>query len=318
MTSIRTNFVLFFISVLFLRLLIGFHFYQEGINKVKSGSFTSAPFLSSAKGPLAGFYHGMVDDYDGRIRLCLSTKPGSRQSTIDTTLTFAIWEDFVGRAKVELKFNDQQVIQAERMLAESKKYLTTLLDENRDEILAWASGQNRLQGFDRDGAKRKMTVQQVASLNDQVQQIAAERQRKAAGWLVQVENTWDQLEASINSISNDAASNDSASQLDRPYREPNSAQSLIDRFLPWFDCIVGGLLIVGLFTRLAALAGSALLLGVVCSQPPWLMGSENTFYQWIEIAGLFVLFAVAAGRFGGLDYFLMRKSETSEVEEFEL
>ena len=43
-----------------LRLLIGFHFFQEGLTKVRQGKFTSAPFLAAAKGPLAEQYQAAI------------------------------------------------------------------------------------------------------------------------------------------------------------------------------------------------------------------------------------------------------------------
>lgn len=75
---------------------------------------------------------------------------------------------------------------------------------------------------------------------------------------------------------------------------------------------VGVLLLLGLATRLASLAGVAFLLSVLASQPPWVSGAMTTvfYYQLVEVAALVVLFAAAAGRFAGLDYFLyaaMRK-----------
>ena len=46
-------------------------------------------------------------------------------------------------------------------------------------------------------------------------------------------------------------------RLPRPGRRTLDVDTvLIDRIVPWFDLIVGALLIVGLFTRLAALAGA--------------------------------------------------------------
>ncbi|MCA9237486.1 MAG: hypothetical protein KDA44_18555 [Planctomycetales bacterium] len=67
---------------------------------------------------------------------------------------------------------------------------------------------------------------------------------------------------------------------------------------------VGFCLLVGLFTRLAALGGMAFLLSVVATQPPWVAGAAPVYYQVVECAALFVLFATAAGRYGGLDFFL--------------
>lgn len=69
---------------------------------------------------------------------------------------------------------------------------------------------------------------------------------------------------------------------------------------------VGFCLLTGLFTRLAALGGMVFLLSVMATQPPWVPAANLTFfyYQLVEFAALGVLLATAAGRFGGLDFFL--------------
>jgi uncharacterized membrane protein YphA (DoxX/SURF4 family) len=69
---------------------------------------------------------------------------------------------------------------------------------------------------------------------------------------------------------------------------------------------IGVCLVLGLFTRLASLAGILFLGAVMATQPPWVEGANTTvfYYQLVEIAGLVVLFASAAGRWAGLDFFI--------------
>jgi uncharacterized membrane protein YphA (DoxX/SURF4 family) len=57
------------IALVFLRFVVGFHFYMEGTAKVREGGFSSTGFLSSAKGPLAKTFQSMLPDFDGEIRL---------------------------------------------------------------------------------------------------------------------------------------------------------------------------------------------------------------------------------------------------------
>ncbi len=312
MAAQGSKFVLLMLAVLGLRLAIGFHFYHEGVSKLQDGNFSSAPFLAAARGPLAPWFHSLIDDYHGRIRLCVTPVDVNSDEplAIDATQTFAIWEElFLAGATEKFNFDAQQRKQAEQLVKQSKAELQQLLDENREAILAWAGGVTRLDGFERDGSRRRVVSEQVESLSDQLDTIRADRRRQAAPWLSQVENIWDNLESGMNEIAGPGLGEADRLQLIRPYREANSPQSFIDRFLPWFDLVVGGLLIIGLFTRIASFAGMIFLLGVVATQPPWLLASADTFYQWIELAGLFVLFAIAAGRFGGLDYFFHRKPE---------
>ena len=91
--------------------------------------------------------------------------------------------------------------------------------------------------------------------------------------------------------------------FDRPDLE-TLALKTINAVLPWFDTIVGTLLILGLFTRPAAFAGAAFLFSIMIMNPPWLSTSELTYYQAIELFALLVLIVVSAGRFAGLDFFV--------------
>jgi uncharacterized membrane protein YphA (DoxX/SURF4 family) len=78
----------------------------------------------------------------------------------------------------------------------------------------------------------------------------------------------------------------------------------IDTVVSWLVLATGACLIVGLFTRLAALAGAAFLLSVICSQPPWIAESVPTYSHVIECLALLTLATTTVGRWGGLDYFI--------------
>ena len=86
----------------------------------------------------------------------------------------------------------------------------------------------------------------------------------------------------------------------------------INHIIPWFDLIVGGLLIVGLFTRLASFLGGAFLLSIIATQPPWVPGTESTYLYAIELMALVVIFATLAGRLGGLDFFLSLRGRNKQ------
>jgi len=296
-------FVLF--ALLMMRVVVGLHFFSEGTSKVKSGDFSCAPFLGQATGPFDEFFRSILDDADGRLRLCIS--PDS--SRIDTAKTFAIWNKYVENASKRFGFDAQQAESANTTLDQSKKHLDRFLQENQTEILAWIDGEDRLKGFTRDGQHRSETALHVQSLRNQVESIKRDRARIAAPWLTEVESSWNELQARINLIGGVALESDRF-LVSRPFAQPWSKQDIVDRLLPWFDIAVGFLLVIGLFTRIAAFAGIGLLLGVVATQPFWIPGAENTFNQWIEMGSLTVLFATAAGRFGGLDYFFGRRRAT--------
>jgi uncharacterized membrane protein YphA (DoxX/SURF4 family) len=80
----------------------------------------------------------------------------------------------------------------------------------------------------------------------------------------------------------------------------------IDTAVGWMLMIVGGCLIVGLFSRLAAFVGALFLLSIICTQPPWIADTIPTYNQVVECVAMFALAALPAGRWAGLDYFIYR------------
>ncbi len=71
---------------------------------------------------------------------------------------------------------------------------------------------------------------------------------------------------------------------------------------------VGVCLLLGLFTRLAAIGGILFLLSVMVTQLPWVAGAKSMlfFYQLVECAALLALAASSPWRLPGIDYLLRR------------
>ena len=112
--------------------------------------------------------------------------------------------------------------------------------------------------------------------------------------------------------------------LDKSQRElgsvPASASSTlqtVDGVLMYGIVAIGACLIVGLFTRVAAVAGAMFLLSVAISQPFWLSQSAPTANQLIEMFALLTLATTAVGRWAGLDFFihhlLVRSAEKGDL-----
>jgi len=83
-----------------------------------------------------------------------------------------------------------------------------------------------------------------------------------------------------------------------------------DLITMWGLAIVGVCLILGLFTRLASLAGIGFILLFYLATPPFIgyfysIPSEGSYLivnkNLVEIAALVVIFATGSGRFAGLD-----------------
>ncbi len=350
-----------------LRMVVGFHFFKEGTDKITSGNFTAAPFLQAATGPWAPHFQAVIEDQDGAQRLCCKIDPETGKPTIDPELTLAIWDDFLDEAYWHYEFDNEEVqkklaeqrkkkgeqlaklsadirrARVERMESADIKALVlqrevesanlalmtsqlergeAILESHSDELLYWLNANqlelmayfgtaDRVNGFDRDGEQKSKVATDVASLKEQVDYIKQDRKKQLYGWASEVESIWDSYEQSINALAVDRQTQRGALALHRPFKQPNSRLQWINRIIPWFDVIVGVLLIVGLFTRLASLAGAVFLASIIATQPPWIADAQPTILYSIELVALIVIFVTLAGRMGGLDFFFSgRKKRT--------
>lgn len=213
------------------------------------------------------------------------------------------------------KLAEQKILKIRSQLSRSEEILNDATNElnqwhaqNEIEIVAHYGTQDREQGFDRDGENKADAALYVDSLRYQVDSITSDRKKKLYSWYAAIDNIWDAYEGQINALATEdqikAAGSAAPVVAARQFDQPFSALKVINQVIPWFDTIVGVLLILGLFTRLASGAAAAFLLSVILTQPPWIPGTAPTYFYAIELAALLVLFATCAGRIGGLDFFL--------------
>ena len=204
-----------------------------------------------------------------------------------------------------------QPTKAEAVFQNHKDLLADFLDVNRAALVSHFAGSERLAGFEKDGESREEVALFVDSLRDQVGTIRTERNQKLAQWSSEVVAIWDSLEQQINSLAVDAQAERPLCTMHRPFDQKYSMIKIIDIVIPWFDTIVGVLLIIGLFTRLSSAAAAVFLISIIATQPPLVPGSAPTYFFFIEVAACLVIFATCAGRMGGLDFFFSRRPVSS-------
>jgi uncharacterized membrane protein YphA (DoxX/SURF4 family) len=273
------------IALVALRVGVGWHFFKEGADKIQTGSFSSAAFLTSAEGRLAGLFQSLVWDHDGKLRT-------------DQKLMKSQFKEGVQKASDHFSLNQEQLkrLQQQEKVAQSR--LDDIFVEHQLAVYKYQQGTDRVKNM------QDSTVWgSVSSLRAQKQQIA--KDRMAAVWplMESVDAIWDHFEATINSIATQEQRNASGKfRLQRPGEGLISSRT-IDRIIPVFDISIGILLIIGLFVPLAGWAGALFLSGVILSQFPGDPNTQPTYYQAIEALALIVLATVGAGRFAGLDFF---------------
>ena len=272
------------VTLVALRLVIGWHFYREGADKIIQGDWSASPFMVSATGPLAPLYQGLVWDMDGRARL-------------DKEAALERWDQYRQRVVDHYRFDEQQAEQAQRVYDTRRRQLEWFFNEYEEDLDTYFKGVERWERNRRDAAR-----QGVTSLRGQSQQIERELQRELVPLLATTDKIRTGYQRDLHALATPEQARRGTLALPRPGRQLMDTV-FIDSFIPYFDVVVGAMLILGLFTRVAALAGAGFLAGIVLTQWPWAPGAVPTHYQVIEMFALLVIAATGAGRFAGLDYF---------------
>jgi len=277
------------IALVALRIGTGWHFFREGTTKLQQGDFSSSGFLWNARGPLSGFFRGLVWDADGRIRLGYDESKG----TVGADPTVGRWNDY--RARVVKRFNldEKKTKAAEQAMKRRVEQLKWYLGQNREDILRYFQQLDRWQAQQQDASRRD-----VSTLREQSESLASELAGSRRGWLATIE----QLEVDYQEDLAELAGSSRLLKMRYPGRRFYDSRS-VDGVLPYFDLTIGICLVVGLFTSTAALAGAAFLLSVVLTQFPGAVGAAPVYYQGIEALGLCLLAALRAGQYAGLDFF---------------
>jgi uncharacterized membrane protein YphA (DoxX/SURF4 family) len=311
-----------------LRVGLGFHFLYEGVWKIKHRhEFTAEPFLSQAKGPLASLFYAMVPDLEGRQRLSigsLAIKDAEGKvrevPAVDCGWLLERWdrlaEEFLRYYRPSRKASEDR--QAD--FAKLEERIKEVRERFRADLEQYVSDPNTVQAvkgfleawerFYADAERSQSAAFQKKRRWDKMMELRGE----AAAWINELERREEAFKQSL------------VAQLDEVQREQGtptwsswnpfrwSRMQLINFTVTWTLTAVGLGLVLGLFTRLAALAGGCFMLFVVLTQPAW-----PTIYppdppvtghallvnkDFIEMLALFLVATTAVGRWGGLDYFL--------------
>lgn len=290
------------VALVALRLAIGWHFFREGADKLISGDFHTEGFMRIAKGPLEPVFRGMIWDADGLARL-------------DKDATLTAFEKFEQDAAGHYGFDEKQIDRAEAALKYRTDQLDWYYEVNAEDLRTYHKG---LERRDRNRVAPERT--EVASLYGQRLKIEADLTKDRTKLLQGAFALWKGYEADINAIATQEQAKRGRISMPMPGRKPLDTK-FQDQVVPVFDLTVGLLLLAGLFSRVASLAGAGFLCTIALTQWPWAVGAVPAYYQIIEMVALLVLATTGAGRFAGLDFFVsaiadsMRsKGRTSEAQ----
>lgn len=304
------------VTLVLLRISIGWHFLYEGIWKLARPEFTSEPFLLEAKGPFAPIFYAMVPDVDGRIRLKLDPDGATHggRPAVSGDAYLQAWKAFMNRASKFYGFSAEQTQQAESLLARYETALQEYLKENAEAIRGYFVSLDHFQARLKDRSNR--AYHEKERIWKEQQKLRAEVRQ----WLNDLDNLgrdfqaalWEILTPEQRAKGRLRGPVHTAEALPFPLPFVTTRMELINFAVSWGLTAIGLCLIAGLFTRLAALGGAAFLVFVLMVQPPWptiyppapevvghaLIVDKN----FVELVGLLVLAACGAGQWAGLDY----------------
>jgi uncharacterized membrane protein YphA (DoxX/SURF4 family) len=273
------------LAIVLLRVGIGVHFLAEGWAKLENPKPFSGGFFSNAKGPLAPAYKNLVWDADGTYRL-------DQKTTLDA------WDAYRTHIVNHYGFDEKQQKAAADTVKRYEGRLKQFLAGKSETIAEYA------QWLDRRDANAKDPSRKLASLQAHDARIATETRKLYSELIPTIDRLWKDLENDLNALSTDEQwTQHGRLAITKPGRALVDSETM-DRVVPWFDVAVGACLILGLFTRPAALLGALFLASVCASQWPLAPGAMPIYNQAIEMLALLALAAIGAGRFLGLDYIL--------------
>ncbi len=273
------------LALIALRVGIGWHFYMEGVSKVRGHNFSSVSFLDAAQGPLAPEFRKLIWDHNGALRL-------------DETAITQLFSDAADNAAIHFGLTDEQKKTLGRVKSQTLAKLADVYAQSKDAIDKYAHSEQRLAAMD-----SSRMWNEVSSLRGQKIQITSERMGEVKDTLASIDAIWNQYEDRLNSVANETQQQSAGRfTFNRPGEGLMSTRT-VDKIIPIFDMVVGILLMVGLLTPLAAWAGALFLISVVLSQMPGYPGTQPTYFQAVECLALIALACTDAGRFAGLDFF---------------
>ncbi len=278
------------VGLVALRVCVGWHFYMEGVAKVRSGDFSSAGFLGASVGPLAPMFQSMLNDSDGRIRT-------------DYDLLISKFDEYGNRAAKVYGFNEEQVAKKDKAVAAAKENIGSVWASYGKEIREYRMGFDRIQSLDKDKTRG------AGWLETGVASLAGQRTDIESKWKASVKPALKEVDLAAKLLSSQLASIATEQQRASIGEVPVSlggAKALdtktVDKIIPIFDMVVGILLMIGLLTPVAGVAGGLFLVSVVLTQFPGYPGAQPTYYQAIEALACFVIAFSDAGRYAGLDF----------------
>jgi uncharacterized membrane protein YphA (DoxX/SURF4 family) len=315
------------VCIVALRLAVGWHFYKEGVQKFRDPKWSSAGFLTGAKGPLAGWFKTFAPplpdeqrlNEEGIIQVWTVFREEARSGyEYESPQYLAPLEQELEQAEAQLRAAESE--EDKRRAGESVKIAKERVEmfrrQAKEADAAFQRRQAQMQHYFRSHREDIDTyLRELAWLESMKADPALGgtqfHQERIATKEAEVRAKAREIMSGLSQINElyerDLYNIATPQQRQRGMLHLTAAEAVwVDRVVKWLVLLVGVCLMLGLFTRPAAIAG-ALFLGSVLAAagwPFWSGGNDETYKVAIEFCALLSLAAIGAGRFAGLDFFL--------------
>jgi uncharacterized membrane protein YphA (DoxX/SURF4 family) len=275
----------------------------------------------------------MLDDVDGSKHLVPEVDAAGHlqlnakgKPVVKAESTLAAWQEFKDRVARRYRMTDDQKTKADKLYDQYKTFLTDYLDENAEKIVGYRDSLKRYQEeLAQGGNGAPYYKKRVWDWEHEPEGPLGRQgyQKQAKGWLTDIDKMGTSFQAGLwDLLDEDQQQRGYFTASWNPFQWPRIEQ--INFAVTYGLTAIGLCLMLGLFTRLAALGGAAFMFFVLLTQPslPWIYpppGPESGHAllidkNFIEMAALLLLATTAAGRWGGLDALLRRKARNPKSE----
>jgi uncharacterized membrane protein YphA (DoxX/SURF4 family) len=221
---------------------------------------------------------------------------------IRTEKFYEPWRELKQRVVRKYGLDAEQQADAERIYRRYKEAVKSALAENQADIAVYFQALDRYE--QKVAAGNHGAAHQKQRLYDQQQKLRQE----VGVWLAGLKATQQGYQNALASL----LTPEQLRQGDLPVAW--TRLDLINFAVTYGLTAIGLCLLLGLFTRPAAIAGGLFMFSVVLTQPAWptiyppdlpVVGHALLINKdFVEMIALFTLAATAVGRWGGLDYFV--------------
>jgi uncharacterized membrane protein YphA (DoxX/SURF4 family) len=282
-------------ALAFLRIVVGLHFFLEGLSHLRDPDWSSAGFRKAAVGPWADFYRSSLPETGNWSDTLGKTDARSVAEAADAWKASVVagWKKQLADREKIVPLDAAGRTAAEQRLAAATAELDDLVAGMTDDLADYRLQLDRLSDMERSRA-----ASQIPYARDRVAKKRRELAGQAGGWMKDADAIGTKLVAEWD---------EPLSAADRLRQGAASARTSLwkaDRFVSWSLVTIGACLALGILVQFNAMGAACFLVSVIASQPFWVPGAQATYDQWVELAALLAIASLPTGGWSGLDFFI--------------